>query len=43
MIDQYPRTVLGGYASEGYQVGLLAIISAEVLAFIWFMVPDRGK
>lgn len=43
VIDQFPRTDLGGYASEGYRVGLLAIIAAEVLAFIWFMVPDRGK
>jgi MFS family permease len=43
VIDQYPRTALDGYSSEGYQVGLLAIIAAEILAFIWFMIPDRGK
>lgn len=42
VIDLYPPSATGGYAAAGYQAGLLAIIAAEVVAFIWFLIPVRG-
>lgn len=43
IIEQFPVTAAGGYSPEGYETGLLCIIAAEAVAFVWFMIPGGKK
>ncbi len=36
IIDQFPTTASGGYASEGYGISFAVLITLQVAAFLWY-------
>ncbi len=43
VIEQWPMTADGGYPNVAYLWGFLATILTQVLAFVWFIWPTRGR
>ena len=43
IINLWPATSDGGYASEGYQAAFAMMLGLQVLALAWFVVYRKGK
>ena len=43
VIDRFPPSASGGYASAGYQAAFAVIVALIAIAFAWYLVPGRSR
>lgn len=43
VIDLWPQTAQGGYNPTGFKAAFSALVAAQILAIVWYLLPDRNR